>query len=174
MQLCGKDLARQVPKEISGHDARRMYGALTASLHQAYAVLDAWNEGRALVGVVVHVAAIDAGAVQAARGYLDTTNDMLGAYYGHVIPTDEAIPEQQLVELRASVSTSSVAVRTIDDLFGTSYLAELVAEIVDACGTVSAKAAAAAAKVLGSTLGALWWVVVPAVAVVAMSWGRRG
>lgn len=152
MRLYGKALASQVPTSTTGHQARLMYGAMTAALGNAYATLAEYDTGG-----IAEWSGLDAGAVAAARGYLDSTNEMLGRYYANVPPSDAVLTAQELAELRASVSTSSVACKTIDDLFSTSWLAELADSVVAAAGTVSATVAGAVAKVAGSFLGGIWW-----------------
>jgi len=177
MQLVGKDLAAQIPGNVSGHDARRMFGVMTDALAGAYAVLDAWDSGRQGAGVLFPLSApivgADAGASTAARSYLDSVNAMLTRYYPGMPASDDPLDTQRVAELKASVSTSSVAVREIDVLFSTGFLEELVDAIVEACGTIAARVAAGVAQIAGSTLGALWWLVLPAVALAIVLAVRR-
>lgn len=152
MALYGKQLAKQVPDTVSGNQARVMFGAMTRSLANAYSTLANYDS----LGIA-QFTGLDAGSVEAARHYLDTTNAMIGGYYGNMFEDDAALTDLLLQQLRASVSASSVAVKTIDDLFGTPWLSELCDAIVEAAKTVSATIANNVSKVAGSFIGGTWW-----------------
>ena len=154
MRLYGRQLANQVPTSTTGNQARLMFGLMTSALGNAYATL-AEYDGTGFA----RWSGLDAGAVDAARGYLDGTNEMLARYYADMPTSDDVLSEHQLTELRASVSGASVACKEIDDLFSTSWLAELADALIEACGTVSAAIAGTVAKVAGSFLGGAWWLI---------------
>jgi hypothetical protein len=160
MRLYGKALANQIPDTTTGHQARLMFGAMTSALQGAYQTLASWDSTG-----VAQWTGLDAGAVAAARQYLDGTNDMLGKYFPDMPASDATLTTQQLAELRTAASGSSVAVKEIDELFGTSWLSELVDAIIEACATVSSAIANTVAKVGGSFLGGIWWVLLLVVAV---------
>lgn len=155
MALYGKALANQVPRSVTENQARVMYGAMTDSLRNAYGELEQYDTTG-----IAQASGLDAGAVASARQYLDSTNDMLSKYYAHLTESDDQVSDQQYAELQASVSTSSVAVKTIDDLFNTSWGSELSDSIVSAAGTVSAAIANGVSKVAGSFLGGMWYLIV--------------
>lgn len=173
MALYGKALARQLPSSTTGNQARLAFGAMTAALNKAYAKLDEYDAG--LLGTAASVApgifgtilsaihgagvVADANSVSTARGYLDDINGILNKYFPDMPVSDAVLTEQQFAELSASVSTCSVAVKTVDDLFSTSFLEELCDAILAAVPTVAGAIANAASKALGSTLGSLWWVI---------------
>lgn len=154
MALYGKDLAKQVPRSLTQNEARAMYGDMTAALRNAYGQLEQYDTTG-----IGEATGLDAGSVAAARQYLDSTNEMLSKYYGHLAESEDLISDQQHRELQTSVSTSSVAVKTIDDLFNTSWGSELSDSIVTAAGTVSATIASGVSKVAGSFLGGMWWLI---------------
>ena len=169
-QLYGKDLSKQVPASTTGNQARLMFGAMTSALAGAYSTLADYDTGG-----VAQWTGLDAGSVQTARDYLDSTNTMLQGYYADMPTADSAISAHQLQELQTSVSTSSVAVKTIDDLFGTGWLSELCDSIVAAAGTVSAAIANTVSKVAGSFIGGTWWLILLIVAgLVVWSRYKRG
>jgi len=150
-QLYGKALANQVPGSVSGHQARTMFGAATAALAGAYETLGQYDSGFA------EWSGLDAGSIGAARSYLDSTNAMLAGYFSDMPESSEPLSEHQLQELRTAVSSSSVAVKTIDDLFSTSWLSELCDAVIAAAGTVTASIANGVSKVAGSFVGGTWW-----------------
>jgi hypothetical protein len=154
VRLYGKALARQIPDNVTGHQARRMFGLMTSALGNAYATLASYDG----LGIA-SATGLDAGAVEAARQYLDTANGILQDYFPHMPESDELLTAQQLAELRASASTSSVAAKEVDELFLTSWLDELVDSLIEAIGTVGAKVGAAVAKVAGSFIGGWWWAI---------------
>jgi hypothetical protein len=167
MRLYGKALANQIPATTTGHQARTMFGAMTEALAHAYDTLGAYDASTpgaaagALSGIFPFLgaasAALDPGEVAAAQSYLDSTNEMLAKYFPRMPASDDVLTDQQLAELRTSVSTSSAAVQIIDELFGTSWLSQLSDSIVEACGTVTAAIASTVAKVGGSMIGGMWW-----------------
>jgi hypothetical protein len=166
--LVGKALAKQIPDNATGNQARLMFGLLTRSLASAYGTLAEYDSSG-----IAQATGLDAGSVRAAREYLDSTNSMLGDYFPDMPTSDQVLTAQQLAELRTAVSGASVAAQQIDQLFGTSWLEELADAIIEAAGTISAKVAAATAKVLGSTIGALWWLIVLGLAGL-YAWHRWG
>jgi hypothetical protein len=154
MGLIGKQLAKQIPDTTTGNTARIMFGAMTSALSGAYDTLASYD-----LGGIAQATGLDAGSVQAAHDYLDSTNQMLQGYYVDMPATDDPLGAHQLDELKTAVSTSSVAVSTVDDLFGTSWLAELSDSIVAAANTVSAAVANTISKVAGSFIGGTWWII---------------
>jgi hypothetical protein len=155
MRLYGKALAKQIPDATTGHQARLMFGLMASALGGAYVTLGNWDSTG-----LAQATGLDAGAVAAARQYLDSTNGMLTEYYDMMPESDEQLTADQLTRLRVAASTSSVAVREIDLLFGSSWLAELVDALIEACGTVSAAIANTVAKAAGSFIGGFWWAIV--------------
>jgi hypothetical protein len=166
MRLYGKALAKQIPDSVTGHQARTMFGAMTSNLESAYITLANWDSTG-----IAQSTGLDAGAVAEAKQYLDGTNEMLGKYYPQMPASSDPVPAEQLAQLRTAVSTCSVAIKTIDDLFGTSWLSELVDSLIEAIGTVTAAVANTVAKVAGSFLGGVWWLIPPALFVLWL-WHR--
>jgi hypothetical protein len=154
MRLYGKALANQIPATVTGHQARTMFGAMTSALQGAYVTLANWDSTG-----IAQATGLDAGAVAAARQYLDSTNEMLQGYYPQMPESNDPLTALQLQQLRTSASGSSVAAKEIDELFGTSWLSELVDAVIEACGTVSSAIASTVAKVTGSFLGGMWWLI---------------
>jgi hypothetical protein len=130
--LSGKALANTIPATTTGYQARNMFGLMTGQLANAYRTLDNYDSWG-----IAEKTGIDAGSVKAARQYLDSTNSMLSKYYAQMPESSNALTSDQLTKLKAAVSTSSVAVKTVDDLFGTSFWKELGGEIVNAAKTVA-------------------------------------
>ena len=151
MNLTGKQLAAQVPDSTTGNQARTMFGDMAAAAQGAYATLASYDAG--------DFAGLDFGSVQAAREYLDSTETMIQGYYSQMPADDNPLAALQLQQLKTSVSGCSVAVQTIDDLFSTSWAADLADSIVTAAGTVSSAIANTVAKVAGSFLGGMWWLI---------------
>jgi hypothetical protein len=170
MNLVGKQLAAQIPDATTGNQARTMFGAMATALSNAYATLDSYQHdsrvqatiGTALFTPVALVYGATPDAIGPAREYLDSTNDMIQGYYGNTFEDDAQLTPDLLEQLRTSVSGTSVAVQTIDDLFGTSWASELGDSVVSACGTVSAAIANTVAKMAGSFIGGMWWIAIPA------------
>ena len=162
MTLYGKALAKQVPAATTGNQARAMFGLMTASLANAYGTLSSYGPSTTTEVLAPALAlayqAIDADSVKAAQDYLDSTNAMLAGYYADMPESDDVLTAQQLQELKTAVSTSSVACKTVDDLFSTGWLEELSAAIVEAIGTVAAQVAKAVSTVAGSFIGGTWWI----------------
>jgi hypothetical protein len=152
-QLYGKALANQIPDSTTGNQARLAFGAMTAALAGAYAKLGEYDSTGLAEGL-----GLDAGSITTAHSYLDTTNIRLSEYYPKFAATDDLLPADLLTQLRMCVSTSSVAVQYIDENFGTSFLAELVDNVIAACATVTGKVANAISKVAGSFIGGTWWI----------------
>jgi hypothetical protein len=163
MRLYGRQLADQVPETTTGHRARVMFGAMTEALAGAYGTLESYQSTGALGVMVPGISllreAVDGDAVAAARQYLDSTNGLLQTYFPLMPASDDVLPELQLQQLRTAVSTSSVAVREIDILFSTTWLDELADSIIEACGTVSAQIAGTVAKLGGTFVGGMWWLI---------------
>jgi hypothetical protein len=130
--LSGKALANTIPATVTGYQARSMFGIMTQKLQGAYATLKAYDPTG-----LAKASRIDAGSIDAARQYLDSTNSMLGKYYAQMPNTGDKLTADQLKKLKVAVSTSSVAVKTVDDLFGTGFWRELGGEIVEAAKTVA-------------------------------------
>jgi hypothetical protein len=134
--LYGKALSATVSPTTTGNQARSMFGKMTASLSNAYATLKNYDPKG-----IAQKSGIDAGSVKAAKDYLDNTNSMLAKYYKQMPATEQALTPDQLNKLKVAVSTSSVAVKTVDDMFGTSWGSELFGEITKAGKMIIAKAA---------------------------------
>lgn len=132
--LSGKALANTIPDTTTGYQARAMFGIMTQKLAGAYDTLRAYDPTG-----LAKATKIDAGSIDAARQYLDSTNTMLAKYYAQMPNSGDKLTADQLKKLKVAVSTSSVAVKTVDDLFGTSFWRELGGEIVEAAKTVAAK-----------------------------------
>lgn len=130
--LYGKALSKTIPATTTGFQARSMFGRMTSELSRSYKTLANYDPTG-----LAKASKIDAGSIDAARQYLDSTNSMLTKYYPHMPESNEALSTQQLKELQTAVSTTSVAIKTIDDLFGTSFWKEFGAEIVQAAKTVA-------------------------------------
>lgn len=153
MALYGKALANQVPASTTGNQARIMFGAMTAALSSAYGTLANYDSTG-----IAQATGLDAGSVDAARSYLDSCNQILSQYFPSMPISDIQLDSHQLAQLKTAVSTSSVAVKTIDDLFGTPWLQELCDAIVEAAATVTATIANTVSKVGGSFVGGTWWI----------------
>jgi len=123
----GKALSAKVPTNTTGYQARAMFGQMTAWLAKSYATLQNYDPSGFAAAT-----RIDAGSIKAARDYLDSTNTMLAKYYAQMPASNDVLTADQLNKLKVAVSTSSVAVKTVDDLFGTSFWKELGTEIVAA------------------------------------------
>ena len=179
MALYGKQLAKQISDSTTGNQARRMFGAMADALANAYATLDSYKWDSALQAMVVPGGAAIYGltpdAVTPAREYLDSTNAMIEGYYGNMFEDDAELTSALLDQLRTSVSVSSTAVKTVDDLYGTSMLSDLCDSIVDAAGTVVAKVANGVSKLAGSFIGGTWWIwaLIGAGAFVWYKWVRK-
>jgi len=132
--LSGKALANTISTTTTGYQARNMFGLMTTRLSNAYGTLKNYDSWR-----IAEKTGIDAGSVKAARQYLDSTNSMLSKYYAQMPESSAVLTSDQLTKLKTAVSTSSVAIKTIDELFGTSFWKELGVEIVAAAKTVSKK-----------------------------------
>jgi hypothetical protein len=132
--LSGKALAATIPATVTGFQARSMFGIMTQKLAGAYATLRAYDPTG-----LAKATKIDAGSIDAARQYLDSTNSLLAKYYAQMPNTGDKLTADQLNKLKVAVSTSSVAVKTVDDLFGTGFWKELGGEIVEAAKTVVKK-----------------------------------
>lgn len=163
MALVGKALANQIPSTVTGNQARLAFGAMTTSLSSAYGTLADWDSTG-----IAQATGLDAGAVAAGRQYLDSTNAMLAKYFSDMPESDSPLNDQQLLELKTSVSGCSVAVDQIDQLFRTSWLSELCDAIIEACATVTGKVANAVSKVAGSFIAGTWWIWVIVVVVVVV------
>jgi len=161
MPLYGKELANTIPATITGNQARSLFGNLTVSLHNAYNTLASYDSTG-----TARVTGLDAGSVKAARDYLDSTNDMLGKYYPQMPANNSPLPATQLAQLRTAVSTTSVAVKTIDDLFNTSWLSEIAISIVQAVPQVISKVSEGTSSVLWAFFKNTWWIFVGAAVVV--------
>ena len=142
--LYGKALANEIPATTTGYQARSIFGKLTAKLSTAYQVLRDYDPSG-----IAKASKIDAGSIDAARSYLDSTNTMLAKYYKQMPESDAVLTADQLKKLKVAVSTSSVAVKTVDDLFGTSFWKELGGEILTAGKNIINKTASAFAPTIG-------------------------
>lgn len=177
--LYGKALAKQVPDSTTGNQARTMFGAMADSLSNAYATLSSYHWDSGLQAMLIPGGAAIYGltpdAVTPAREYLDSVNTEIQGYYANTFEDDAQLTPLLLDQLRTSVSAASTAVKQIDDLYGTSMLSDLADSIVEAAGTVSAAIASAVAKVAGSFLGGMWWLIALGIGVLLVwrKWGRR-
>jgi hypothetical protein len=133
--LYGKALSKTIADTTTGYQARALFGKMTTALGKAYATLKNYDPSG-----IAQATKIDAGSVKAAREYLDSTNVMLGKYYKQMPESNNRLTADQLNKLRVAVSTSSVAVKTVDDLFGTSWGSELFGEITTAAKQIVSKA----------------------------------
>ncbi len=138
--LTGKALANTIPSTVTGHQARQMFGKMTQALQGAYVTLQNYDASG-----IAQTTKIDAGSIKAARSYLDSTNTMLGKYFPNMPASNNPLTAEQLKQLKLCVSSASTAVKTVDDMFSTTWLAELFAEIQDAAKGIVKKA--------GDTLG---------------------
>jgi hypothetical protein len=138
-----------------------MFGAMAKAISDAYATLAAYHWDSGLQAMVIPGGALIYGltpdTVTPAKEYLDSTNTMIQGYYANTYEDDATLTPALLDQLRASVSVTSVAVKTIDDLYGTSWLSELCDSIVAAAGTVAAAVANTVGKIAGSFIGEFWW-----------------
>jgi len=168
-QLYGKSLANQIPDSTTGNQARLAFGGMTSALHSAYLKLGEYDPTG-----LGDWTGIDAGSGQAAKQYLDDANGILSTYYAQMPVDDAPLSSQLLTKLKVAASTSSVAVKYIDDNFSTSFLAELADSVIEACATVVGKVANTVSKVAGSFLGGTWWIwVLVAVGVVLVKGTRK-
>ena len=133
--LTGKALANTVTANTTGNQARAMFGQMTKALSNAYATLKNYDSSS-----IAERSGIDAGSVKAARQYLDSTNTMLGKYYPNMPATNDKLTATQLSQLKLCVSSASTAAKTVDDLFSTSWAAELTTEIANAAKGIISKA----------------------------------
>jgi hypothetical protein len=164
--LYGRELANVIPRGITGHQARTMFSELTRWLANAYQTLTEYQStgtiGMIFPGLAKVKFYFTGEAVAAAKQYLDSTNAMLQKYFPQMPASTERLPDLQFTQLQTSVSGTSVAVREVDQMFGTPWSAELSNDIVEAAGTVSAWLANKVAKVVGNTLGGIlgqtWWI----------------
>jgi len=142
--LTGKALANTITAKTTGYQARGMFGKMTKALGNAYATLDNYGPSvitQVAVPATAVIKKLDAGSVKAARQYLDSTNAMLSKYYPLMPENNEPLPAKQLEQLKLCVSGASTAAKTVDDLFKTSWAAELFAEIAAAAKAIVKKAA---------------------------------
>lgn len=153
MALYGKALAETVPATTTGHQARAIFGQLASTVHSAYETLASYDSTG-----VARATGLDAGSVAAAKQYLDSTNDMLAKYYPQMPASTAPLAAQQLAQLRTAVSTTSVAVKTIDDLFSTSWLSEVGTSIAQAAPQVVGKVGEGISSVLFAFLKETWWI----------------
>ena len=142
--LYGKALAKTIPAETTGYGARKMFGEMTQALANAYATLKNYDPNN-----IAQFSGIDAGSVKTAREYLDSTNAMLAKYYAQMPESSAKLTADQLNKLKTAVSTSSVAVKTVNDLFGTSWSMELTKEIAKAAVEVPKQVLHGAAEAIG-------------------------
>ncbi|MDD5551333.1 MAG: hypothetical protein PHS34_08740 [Candidatus Omnitrophica bacterium] len=142
--LYGKALANTIPAETTGYGARKMFGEMTQALANAYSTLQSYDPNR-----IAERSGIDAGSVKAARDYLDSTNAMLAKYYKQMPESSNKLTADQLNKLKVAASTSSVAVKTVNDLFGTSWAMELTKEIGKAAVEVPKQVLHGAAEAVG-------------------------
>jgi hypothetical protein len=164
--LRGKALAEVIPRRVTGYQARSMFGDLTRSLGNAYQTLAEYQSTGAIGVIVPALAAVKFAltrdAINAAKQYLDSTNDMLKKYYAQMPESNATLTDLQFQQLQASVYGTSIAVSEIDQLFTTPWSAELADDIINAAGTVSAwiagKTSQVVGDVLGSILGKTWWI----------------
>jgi hypothetical protein len=164
--LYGRELANVIPRGITGHQARTMFGEMTRWLGNAYQTLVEYQNTGSIAVIFPTLAAVKfvvtKDALAAAKQYLDSTNDMLNQYYPQMPASNAKLADLQFKQLQTSVSGASVAVREVDLLFGTPWAEELTRDIVEAAGTISAWIAANTAKVAGNVLGGIlgkaWWV----------------
>lgn len=142
--LSGKALAKTIPAETTGYGARKMFGEMTRALSNAYSTLQSYDPS-----AIAQRSGLDAGSVKAARDYLDSTNAMLGKYYAQMPESSDRLTTDQLTKLKTAVSTSSTAIKTVNDLFGTSWAMELTREIAKAAVAVPKQILHGAAEAVG-------------------------
>jgi hypothetical protein len=147
-ELYGKALSKTIPSTTTGYQARTMFGIMTKKLSGAYTTLNNYDPTG-----LAKATKIDAGSIDAARKYLDDTNTMLAKYYAQMPETNEVLTSEQLTKLKTAVSTSSVAVKTVDDLFGTSFWKELGTELAKAAVTVTKTVAKTVEQAVGFSFG---------------------
>jgi len=165
--LYGRELASIIPRGVTGYQARSMFGDLTRQLSNAYQTLTEYQSTGAIAVIFPALAAvkfaITKDAVAAAKQYLDSTNAMLQKYYPQMPESAVKLADLQFAQLQTAVSGTSVAVREIDQMFGTPWSTELTNDIITAAGTVSAWIAGNAAKIVGNVaggiLGKAWWLI---------------
>lgn len=162
MELYGKALANQIPDSTSGNQGQAMFGAMATAIAGAYSTLSSYQWDSVKQAMVIPGGAIIYGltpdTVGPAKNYLDSVNAAIQGYYANTFADDAQLTPDLLTQLRASASMTSVAVKTIDELYSTSWASELADSIVDAAGTVTAKIASAVAHVAGSFIGGTWWI----------------
>lgn len=134
--LTGKALANTIPTKVTGYQARSMFGDMTKAISGAYVTLQNYDPSK-----IAQSTKLDAGSVKAARQYLDSTNAMLTKYYPNMPESAEPLTAEQLKQLKLCVSSASTAAKTVDDLFNTTWTAELFAEIQKAAQGIVKKAA---------------------------------
>lgn len=142
--LTGKALAKTISEDTTGYDARKMFGEMSQAVANAYGTLQTYDPHK-----TAQRTGLDAGSVKAARNYLDSTNTMLAKYYKDMPESSDKLTAVQLKKLKTAVSTSSVAVKTVNDLFGTSWAMELTKEIGKAAVEVPSEILHGAAKAIG-------------------------
>lgn len=142
--LYGKALANTIPATTTGYGARKMFGEMVQALKNAYGTLQTYDPNK-----TAQRSGLDAGSVKKAREYLDSTNATLAKYYKDMPESSAKLTAQQLKELKASASISSAAVKTVNDLFGTSWAMELTREIGKAAVAVPKAVIHGAAEAIG-------------------------
>ena len=142
--LSGKALAASIPATTTGYGARKMFGEMTQALGNAYGTLKNYDPNG-----IAQKSGIDAGSVKAAKDYLDSTNTMLAKYYKQMPASSDPLTADQLKKLKVAASTSSVAIKTVNDLFGTSWAMELSMEIAKAAVDVPKQILHGAAEAVG-------------------------
>lgn len=125
--LVGKKLAATIPDTTTGYQARAMFGEMTKTVKNAYATLANYDPSG-----IAQATRLDAGSIAQAKKYLDGINSMLGKWYPLYPESHNKLTPDQLKKLKAAVSTTSVAVKTVDDMFSTSWGSELFSSIKQA------------------------------------------
>jgi hypothetical protein len=142
--LTGKALANTIPTTTTGYGARKMFGEMTQAVSNAYGTLETYDPHK-----TAQRTGLDAGSVKAAKNYLTSTTAMLAKYYKDMPESSDVLTASQLKKLKTAASTSSVAVKTVNDLFGTSWAMELTHEIATAAVEVPKAILHGAAEAVG-------------------------
>jgi hypothetical protein len=170
--LYGPNLSAQVPDPCTYDKASDICKACEDACNAAYSVFsaagNASNQGLLTAATMAMVASAS-GAQQMAelKSELDDcyamamAADAMNNEHLAADPNGDqgTLDAADLGQLQDTVQVCSSMMNTIDEFFNVDILGDLSDAVVNVADKVSSTIANAAAKVVGNTLGALWWVV---------------